>query len=119
MSIIEQYRECAEAGMTIAETAAKFGKDYATVGGAARRHGFRFQPESVYGKRLGPDAYRACAEAGMTRQQTADHLGVCIESVYGAAKRHGLQFVSAQKRFAARHPEIRMNALRKAWEAHA
>lgn len=71
------------------------------------------------GKRVGVERYLECAAAGMTRQQTADHLGVCIQSVWQMAKRHGIQFVSAQKLYAARHPEVRMAALRKAWEAHA
>lgn len=72
------------------------------------------------GKRVGgAAAYRRCAEAGMTRREAADHLGVQYEWLTRVAKREGIQFVSAQKRFAARHPEIRMNALRKAWEAHA
>lgn len=71
------------------------------------------------GKRIGVDRYRQCAAAGMTRQQTADHLGVCIDSVYQMAKRHTIKFTSAQKLYAARHPEVRMAALQKAWEAHA
>lgn len=110
-----KYRACADAGMSIPETAVKLGLAEAAVYGFAYRN-----PDVAFRKKR--DQYRACADAGLTRTETAVKLGVSKQAVYLAKRKYDLQFRGDRPRKA---PVVKMkfsaspNAIARHLEARA
>ena len=89
-----RYAECADAGMTIMDTARALRVSHTTVLRVARNHGIRFRPYLNQG-RCERD-YAECAEAGMTVREASKRLGITPGCVRKQAKKFGLVFRRVQ-----------------------
>lgn len=91
---VEDYRRCAEAGMTYAEAATHLGRDINAVRTMASLHSLSFK----LCERRTDHLWRACAEAGMTAGQAAKCLGHGVAAAYRQTKINGVRFAREQRR---------------------
>jgi hypothetical protein len=84
---VRDYAGCAARGLTLGEASRELGVSKAAASYAARNHGLRFAPQSMF-----RHDYAGCAAAGMTAAESARALGVSSAAVSYAAKRLGLTF---------------------------
>ena len=85
----DQFRRCAELGMTKREAAREIGCAEFRVHDAIKKWGLEFQRKKAPSK---VDAYKACADLGMTVAETAKLVGVTVQSVNAAKLNHGIKF---------------------------
>ena len=85
----DQFRRCAELGMTKREAAREIGCSKSRVYAAQVKWGLEFKRKKAPSK---VDAYKACADLGMTVAETAKFVGVTVQSVSAAGRSHGINF---------------------------
>lgn len=104
---VEDYRRCAEAGMTMAEAAEHLGRSRNCVRVMAHRHDLKFAGDKGEIRRR----WEECAAAGMTATEAAAHRGRSVKSAYAMAQVHGIRFAPHHKPEPKPKPAARPNVL--------
>lgn len=97
MSAVEAYRACAEAGMTMAETARALGRNKNSVARASIRHGIWFAPGKPGPQGASEAQLRELAKEGLTTSEAATRLGVSPSAVSRAVKAYGVKLRDGRK----------------------
>ena len=88
MTAKDRYIECAQKGMTQAETAKALGISRQAVNQMAERHGIVFADGVA--KPIDPEEFGALVGAGFTRAQIAEKFGVSVATISVVSDRLGL-----------------------------
>lgn len=91
----QQLRDCARSGLSLQQTATRFGLHWNTVYQRARSEGIEFQSERP---RQAEQRFKAAVEEGKTAAEIAAAFGLTVQTVRWRCKRWGLTLTRASRR---------------------